>query len=77
MVQRKGNLLNTAGGLSIVAATEENNMDGFLKKQTNKKKELLYDPAFPLLGMYLDKTIIQEDTCTPVLTAALCKIAMT
>ena len=38
---------------------------------------MLYDPAFPLLGMYLDKTIIQEDTCTPVFTAAPFKLAMT
>ena len=24
-----------------------------------------YDPAIPLLGIYPDKTIIQEDTCIP------------
>ena len=27
--------------------------------------ELPYDPAIPLLGMYLDKTIIQDDTYKP------------
>ena len=32
----------------------------FLRKL---KIELLYDPAIPLLGIYPDKTIIQEDTC--------------
>ena len=40
----------------------------FLKKL---KVELPYDPAIPLLGIYLEKTIIQKDTCTPVFTAAL------
>ena len=34
----------------------------FLKKL---KRELLYDPTIPLLGIYLDKTIIQKDTCPP------------
>ena len=38
-------------------------------------KELPYDPAIPLLGIYPEKTIIQKDTCTPVFTAALCTIA--
>ena len=33
----------------------------FLKKL---KTELLCDPAIPLLGIYLGKTIIQKDTCT-------------
>ena len=32
----------------------------FLRKL---KIELPYDPAIPLLGKYLDKTIIQNDTC--------------
>ena len=36
-----------------------------------------HDPAIPLLGIYLDKTIIQKDTCTPMLTAALFRIART
>ena len=40
----------------------------FLKKL---KIELPYDPAIPLLGIYLDKTIIQKDTYTPVFIAAL------
>ena len=37
--------------------------------------ELPYDPAIPLLGIYLEKTIIQKDTCTPMFTAALLTIA--
>ena len=40
----------------------------FLKKL---KIELPYDPAIPFLGIYLEKTLIWKDTCTPVLTAAL------
>ena len=45
----------------------------FLKKL---KIELPYDPAIPLLGLYLEK-LIQKDTCTPVFTAALFTIAKT
>ena len=39
----------------------------FLKKL---KIELPYDPAIPLLGIYLEKTISQKDTCTPMFIAA-------
>ena len=46
----------------------------FLKK-TNI--ELPYDPAILLLGIYLDKTIIQKDTCTPMFTEALSATAKT
>ena len=41
------------------------------------KIELPYDPAIPLLGIYLDKTIISKDKCTPVFTATLFAIAKT
>ena len=41
----------TSGGNVIGAATMENNMD-VPQKQTNKKIELPYDPAIPLLGTY-------------------------
>ena len=41
------------------------------------KIELPYDPTIPLLGIYSDKTIIQKDTHTSVLTAALFAIAKT
>ena len=34
-------------------------------------------PAIPLPGIDLDKTIIQEDTCTPVFIAALLTTAKT
>ena len=46
----------------------------FLKKL---KIELPYDPAIPLLGIYLEKTIIWKETCTPVFTAALFTTAKT
>ena len=46
----------------------------FLKKL---KMELLYDPAIPFLGIYVEKTIIQKDTCTPMLIEALFTIART
>ena len=37
--------------------------------------ELTYDPAVPLLGIYLDKTFIKKHTWTPMFTAALSTIA--
>ena len=50
------------------------NMETLLKKL---KTELPYDPAIPLLGIYPEKNMIQKDTCTPVITAALFPIAKT
>ena len=41
------------------------------------KIEPPYNPANPLLGIYPEKTIIQKDTCTPMLTAALFTTAST
>ena len=41
------------------------------------KIELPYEPAIPLLGIYLEKTIIQKYTCTPMFTAALFTIPRT
>ena len=39
--------------------------------------ELPYDTAILFLDIYPDKTFIQKDTCTPMLTAELCTIAQT
>ena len=47
---------------------------GSLKKL---KTELPYDPAVPLLGIDLNKTLIQKDTWTPIFIAALFTIAKT
>ena len=46
----------------------------FLKKL---KIELPYDTAIPSLDIYLEKNMIQKDTCTTVFTAALLTIART
>ena len=46
----------------------------FLKKLI---VEMPYDPAIPLLGIYLQKTLIQKDTYTSKFTAALFTIAKT
>ena len=35
------------------------------------KIELPYDPPVPLLGLYLEKTVIQKDTCTLMFVAAI------
>ena len=39
------------------------------------KIELPYDPAISFLGIYLEKTTSQKDTCTPMFIAALVTIA--
>ena len=41
------------------------------------KIELPYYPAVPLLGIYPEKTIIQNESCTKIFTAALFTIART
>ena len=41
------------------------------------KIELPHDPAIPLLGIYPEKTIFQNNTCTPMSIAALFTIART
>ena len=46
----------------------------FLKKL---KIELLFESAISLLGIYMEKLIIQKDTRTPVFNAALFTIAKT
>ena len=46
----------------------------FLKKL---KIELPYDPAIPLLVIYLEKNMVQKDTCTPIFIAALFTTAKT
>ena len=41
------------------------------------KIELPYEPAIPLLGIYLEKTIIQKKSCITMFIAALFTIART
>ena len=35
----------------------------------------MYDPVIPLLGIYLEKTLMRKDKCTPVFIAAIFIIA--
>ena len=39
--------------------------------------ELLYDPETPFLNIYLEKTLIWKDTCSPIFIAPLFTIAKT
>ena len=59
--------------MKVKATTMENSRE-FLKIL---KIELPYDPAIPLLGIYLKKTktLIWKDICTPLFIAALFTIA--
>ena len=46
----------------------------FLRKL---KIELPYDPAIPLMNIYLEKSIAPKDMCTPVFIPAVFTIART
>ena len=49
-----------------------------VRRVLRKLKIMLpYDPAIPLLSIYLDKTIIQKDMCTPMFMAALFTVVKT
>ena len=65
---RKGNPSALLVGMQTGAATVENSME-FLRKL---KMELPFDPAIPLLGLYLKnpETLIQKNLCTPMFIAA-------
>ena len=39
--------------------------------------KLPYDPEIPLWGIYLEKTLIQDDTCIPPFITALFTVAQT
>ena len=41
------------------------------------KVDLPFDPAIPLLDMYIEETRIENDTCTPMFIATLFTIART
>jgi len=49
--------------------------------KVKKKKKLgikpPYDPVIPLLGIYLEETKIEKDTCIPLFTAAVFIVART
>ena len=64
ITRRNINNLRYTDDTSFMAESEE-------ELKSLLMKELPYDPAIPLLGMYPEKTIVQKDTCTPMFTAAL------
>ena len=70
---RKGNPRALLVGMQTGTATLENSVE-FPQKL---KMELPFDPVIPLLGIYPKnpKTPIQKNLCTPMLIAALFKIA--
>ena len=43
----------------------------------NNNRQLTYDPAIPLLGIYTEETRIERDMCTPMFITALFIIART
>ena len=43
----------------------------------NSPNIYIYDPEIPLLNMYLETTLIQKDTCSPMFGGALFTIANT
>ena len=52
-------------------------MENSMESPQKLKTEEPHDLAIPLWGIYPEKTIIQEGTCTPMLTEALLTIART
>ena len=63
---RKGNPPTVGGNVNWCNHYEEQ-YGSSLKRL---KIELPYDPAIPLLGIYLDKTVIGKDPCTQMFIAA-------
>ena len=72
-MQRKGNPSTLLVGMQTGEATVENSME-FPQKT---KKELPFDPAIPLLGLYPKNpgTPIQKNLCTSMFIAAQFTIA--
>ena len=46
-----------------------------LKKKKKLRIKPLYDPAIPLLGIYLDETKTEKDMCAPLFMTALFTLA--
>ena len=72
-VERREPSCTGGGNVNWYSHYEEQYEDS-LKKQG---KELPYDPEIPLRGIYSEKTIIEEDTCTLMFVAALFTITRT
>ena len=72
---KKRKLSCTAGGnVSWYSHCQWRTVQRFLKRL---KAELPYDPATPLLGIYPEKTIIQNDIGTPTVIVPLFTTAKT
>ena len=69
----KGTLLSYWWECKLIQALWKT-VQRFLKKQGIKPP---YDPAIPLLGIYLEGTKIERDICIPLFIAALFTIART
>ena len=69
----KRELSLTVGRMKIDITTIENRME--VPQKLNI--ELPHDPVIPFLGIYLDKTFTEKDTCTPMFVEALFTIAKT
>ena len=52
-------------------------MESSMEVPQKTKYRTIYGPASPLLGIYLEKTIIQKHTCIPMFMAALFTITKT
>ena len=72
-VWRKGNPLTLLVGMQVVQPLWRT-VWRFLKKL---EIELPYDPAIPLLGIHMEETRSERDTCTPVFITTLFIIART
>ena len=68
---RKGSPPTLLVGLYSAAVTMENRIE-FLR---TLHIEVPYNPAKPLLGIYLENTILLKDTCFSKIIAALLTIA--
>ena len=73
-VKKKGKPLTLLVRMQTSIATMEKSVEICLKKL---EIELIYDPAIPLLGIHIEETRIERDTCTPTFIAALFTIART
>ena len=73
----KGTLLYSGWGYKLAQLLWRKLRSFLLKKKKKITVELPYDPAIPLLSMYLEKAIIWKYTCTPVCIAALFTVART
>ena len=69
--EEKGTLLYCWWECKLVHPLQRT-LQGFLRRL---KITLPYDLVIPLLGIYSDKTISQEDTCTTILIAELFTIS--